>query len=338
MDIAIRVEDLRKSYTRRRRGEGFLGGLKAYFSVKPETIVAVDGPSFEIRRGESVGLIGENGAGKSTTVKMLTGILVPTSGKVETLGLAPFRERRRLAMNIGVVFGQKPQLLWDIPAGESFKLLKAMYQIPDEVYRYTYGEAVERLELGELLKTPVRMLSLGQRMRCDLAAALLHAPLVAFLDEPTIGLDVLVKERVRDFLREMRRRFGTTILLTTHDLKDITTTCDRLLVLDRGTLLYDGHLPGFLARYGGDRTLNASLSREPDPESRLALEREVQELGGRVVWEGARSVRVDGSGAGMAPRLTAALLRHLSIEDLSLHAAEIDQVVAKLYQKGSRTP
>jgi ABC-2 type transport system ATP-binding protein len=332
MNTAIEVEALTKIYTRRHREPGFWRGLRSYFSLRLDEFRAVHDLRFTIERGESVGLIGENGAGKSTTVKMLTGILVPTRGRVTTLGLEPWRERRQLALNIGVVFGQKPQLLWDIPAGESFKLLKAMYRIPAETYRYTYDEAVERLELGPLLKTPVRLLSLGQRMRCDLAAALLHAPAVAFLDEPTIGLDVLVKERVRELLRDMRQRFGTTILLTTHDLKDISTSCERLIVLDRGELLYDGDLDGFRARFARERSVVAELEATPDAADVAALERDLAEHGARPNWETPRRVRVECAHASVAPKITGTLLQRLKVQDLNLQGADIDAVVTQLYR------
>jgi len=335
MDAAIEVEALSKTYTRRKRKDGFWAGLRAYFSTETEALTAVRDVHFVIHRGESVGFIGENGAGKSTTVKMLTGILVPTSGEVRTLGLHPWKERRRLALNIGVVFGQKPQLLWDIPAGESFKLLKTMYRIPDEIYRYTYSEAVERLELTELLKTPVRLLSLGQRMRCDLAASLLHAPKVAFLDEPTIGLDVLVKERVREHLVEMRRRFGTTVLLTTHDLKDISATCERLIVLDKGSVLYDGGLGGFEERFAAERTLFVDLASAPTDDAKQALGRELDLEGARLTWESPRRLRVDCRPAS-APRVTAAVLNRLEVSDLALKGAEIDALVTELYRSTPR--
>ncbi|HEY4156563.1 MAG TPA: ATP-binding cassette domain-containing protein [Polyangiaceae bacterium] len=337
MSPAIVVEGLSKTYYRRKRAAGVLAGLRAYFSVAQEEVHAVRELDFRIEAGESVGLIGENGAGKSSVVKMLTGILVPSRGEARTLGLNPWRERRRLARNIGVVFGQKPQLLWDIPAGESFKLLKGMYAIPDDVYRYTYGEAVERLELAELLKTPVRLLSLGQRMRCDLAAALLHAPLVAFLDEPTIGLDVLVKERVREFLREIRRRFGTTLLLTTHDLKDITATCDRLIVLDKGRRLYDGDLRGFQDKFASERSLLAELSDAPSTERRGELERVLAGHAARTTWESPLRVRVDFPNNGVTPRVTGLLLEHLSVQDLALQGTELDTIVAQLYKQASAT-
>ncbi|HXL72551.1 MAG TPA: ATP-binding cassette domain-containing protein, partial [bacterium] len=211
MENALHVENLAKSYKRRIRKPGLLGAFRSMFSAKTEEFNAVKGISFSIKRGEKVGLIGENGAGKSTTLKMLTGIIVPTGGQLEVLGLVPWQKRRQLALNIGVVFGQRPQLLWDIPVRETFRLLKAMYHIPDEIFEITYPEAVKRLDLEPLLSTPVRLLSLGQRMRCDLAASLLHAPAVAFLDEPTIGLDLTVKEQVREYIRDMQNRFGTTL-------------------------------------------------------------------------------------------------------------------------------
>ena len=334
MDTAIFTEQLGKAYTRRKRKEGFWAGLRAYFSLETEVVSAVSELSFRIERGESVGLIGENGAGKSTTVKMLTGILVPTAGRVETLGVVPHADRRRLSQSIGVVFGQKPQILWDIPARDSFQLLKAMYRVPDEVYRFTYTEAVERLELGEFLDTPVRLLSLGQRMRCDLAASLLHAPAIAFLDEPTIGLDVLVKERVREHLIEMRRRFGTTIVLTTHDLKDISATCDRLLVLDRGRLLYDGSRSGFEERYAEGRTLLVSLDGSVDPGARERLEQELTGEDLELDWSTPRRLRVQCARSASAPRVTASVLRHLSVADLAVQGAELDAIVTRLYRNG----
>jgi ABC-2 type transport system ATP-binding protein len=298
-----------------------------------DAVPAVTDLDLVIRRGESVGLIGENGAGKSTTVKMLTGILVPTAGTISTLGFNPWKQRRQLAINMGVVFGQKPQLLWDIPARESFRLLQAMYAIPNDVYRFTFGEAVERLELEDFLDTPVRLLSLGQRMRCDLAAALLHAPAVAFLDEPTIGLDILVKERVREHLIEMRRRFGTTIILTTHDLKDISATCERLVVLDQGKLLYDGSLPGFEERFAAERTLVADLESDPPSQARRDLEADLVGEGAKPNWETPRRLRVECSRRGSAPKITGAVLKHLSVRDIAVEGVGIDALVARLYRQ-----
>jgi ABC-2 type transport system ATP-binding protein len=338
MQTAIHLQNLHKSYARRRRAEGRWRQFASYFSPARELITALDGLSFVIGRGEAVGLIGENGAGKSTAVKILTGILSPTSGRAQTLGLDPFRQRRELALNIGVVFGQKPQLLWDIPAGESFKLLKVMYRIPDEVYRYTYGEAVERLELSKLLTTPVRLLSLGQRMRCDLAASLLHAPLVAFLDEPTIGLDVLIKERVREHIMEMRRRFGTTVLLTTHDLKDISATCERVIVLDDGKLLYDGSLSGFESTFGGERIIVADLTCAATGGAAERLARDLARHEAVIGWESPVRVRVECKRAENAPRVTQLLLEGLSVRDISLRGPDIDSLVTRIYRTGTAAP
>ena len=249
------------------------------------------------------------------------------------MGHTPWKERRKLARQIGVVFGQRPQLLWDIPVRETFTLLKAMYRVPDAVYAITYAQAVERLELGPLLHVPVRQLSLGQRMRCDLAAALLHAPAIAFLDEPTIGLDVSVKEQVREFMREMQRRFGTTLLVTTHDLRDITETCERILLLDRGTLLFDGSLRDFERRFARTRRIVAELER-PVP---AALVREVSEelvrRGGRLQQSAPHRLTVEYEGEGLAPALTQLLLSRLDVADILLEKADIESIVAGIYRR-----
>ena len=337
MQYAIEVKNLGKIYHRRKRGKGFIQGIKSYFSPSMESFEAVKNLSFKIKRGESVGFIGENGAGKSTTIKMLTGILTPSSGEVFTLGHNPWQNRRQVAMNIGVVFGQKPQILWDIPAGESFKLLKSLYNIPDSVYDFTYKEAVARLELEELLKTPVRLLSLGQRMRCDLAASLIHAPAVAFLDEPTIGMDILVKERVREFILELRNKFGTTILLTTHDLKDISSTSERLLVLDKGRLLYDGSLKGFEKRFARERSIDAELASQPIKRLQNAVEKELKALNAKAQWEEGLRLKVICRKPGTAPKITGILLKRLQVLDLTLHGADIDSIVTKLYRKKEET-
>jgi len=328
----LRARCLSRTYSKRVRGSGFLGTLRAYFSNAMQTVPAVQDVSFAIEQGEAVGLIGENGAGKSTLIKMLTGILAPSSGEVETLGVVPAADRRRLSMSIGAVFGQKPQLLWDIPTGESFKLLKAMYHIPDSVYRHTFHETVERLSLGRLLDTPVRQLSLGQRMRCDLAAALLHAPRIAFLDEPTIGLDVAVKEDVRQYLRDMRQRFGTTIVLTTHDLKDITAACERVLVLDRGQLKYDGSLSGFVYEFSMERTVLVEVGHAPSEATGAAFAAELAPLGVTLDWQAAQRLRIVCPNPAFVPMVTSTALRHLQITDLTLQAPDIDSIVARMYR------
>ncbi len=227
-NIAIEVKGLRKEFKVSSSGKGFLGKLQALFHRGHKIITAVNDIDFKIRRGEFVGYVGENGAGKSTTIKMLTGILVPTSGTAEVNGIVPYKDRKKNAAKIGVVFGQRTQLWWDLPVRESFDLLRVIFRVSRSDFDRQMAKLDEALGLSPLLEMPVRKLSLGQRMRCDIAASLIHNPPVLFLDEPTIGLDVLAKQSVRNFLSEINRTEGTTIILTTHDMNDIEQLCKRL--------------------------------------------------------------------------------------------------------------
>src|SRR5579859_1898509 len=236
----ICARDLRKTFRVARRRGGLLGSLRSLLGTQVHEVHAVDGISLAIGRGEMVACLGPNGAGKSTTIKMLTGILVPSSGEAEVLGMDPHRQRRAVAQRIGVVFGQRTQLWWDLPLRDSFDLLRHIYRIPRKRFTHNLQEFTDLLQLDEFIDTPVRQLSLGQRMRGDLAAALLHDPEVLYLDEPTIGLDVVAKHRVRAFLRELNQQRGVTVLLTTHDTADVERLCSRLLIIDHGRLLYDG--------------------------------------------------------------------------------------------------
>ncbi len=255
MPAVIQVRNLVKEFRTFERREGLLGGIRNLFAREYRTVRAVDRISFEIQSGEMCGYIGPNGAGKSTTIKMLTGILVPTSGSIQANGFSPWRERTRYAHTIGVVFGQRTQLWWDIAVIESFKLLKKIYRVSDADYAARMKEFDEVLELGRYLHTPVRKLSLGERMRCDVAASLIHNPPVLFLDEPTIGLDIVAKENIRAFLKLVNRRSGTTVLLTTHDLSDIEELCSRLLIIDHGRLLFDGPLAELKRRLWRESTV-----------------------------------------------------------------------------------
>ena len=248
MKPIIEVQDLAKEFRSFRRREGVWGAVQNLFVRDRITVSAVDRVNFTIAPGEVVGYIGANGAGKSTTVKMLTGILVPTSGHIVANGFVPWRDRRRYTKHIGVVFGQRTQLWWDIAVVESFKLLKEIYEVSDADYQRRLGIFSEILNLKDYLNTPVRKLSLGERMRCDIAASLLHNPPVLFLDEPTIGLDVVAKDRIRVFLKEVNRQERTTVLLTTHDLSDIEELCSRIIVIDKGKILFDGALRQMKAR------------------------------------------------------------------------------------------
>ncbi|WP_018549651.1 ABC transporter ATP-binding protein [Streptomyces sp. LaPpAH-108] len=283
---------------------------------------AVDSLSFTVARGEMVGYIGPNGAGKSTTIKMLTGILTPSAGRLRVAGIDPSRERTRLAHRIGVVFGQRTTLWWDLPLIDSYRLAHRMYRVPDARYRENLERCVELLELEDLLDVPVRQLSLGQRMRGDIAAALLHDPEVLYLDEPTIGLDVVSKAKVRGFLKELNTERGTTVLLTTHDLQDIEQLCSRVMVIDHGRLMYDGPLAGLHEAADGERTLVVDLERELPP---------VEVPAARVIRvEGPRQWLAFPAGQSAAP-LVAHLAAVYPLVDLSVREPDIESVIAKMY-------
>ncbi|WP_309062969.1 ATP-binding cassette domain-containing protein [Streptomyces sp.] len=284
---------------------------------------AVDSLSFTVARGEMVGYIGPNGAGKSTTIKMLTGILTPSGGRLRVAGIDPSRERTRLAHRIGVVFGQRTTLWWDLPLIDSYRLVHRMYRIPDARYRENLDRMVELLGLGELLDVPVRQLSLGQRMRGDIAAALLHDPQVLYLDEPTIGLDVVSKTRVREFLRELNAERATTVLLTTHDLQDIEQLCSRVMVIDHGRLMYDGPLAGLHEAGESERTLVVDLERELPPIDAPAPARVV-----RV--EGPRQWLAFPASQSAAP-LVARIAADHPLVDLSVREPDIEAVIARMY-------
>ena len=316
----IEVHDLERTFDVRRRVEGRRRRVR-------EQVVAVHDLSFSVEAGEMVGYIGPNGAGKSTTVKMLTGILVPTGGRVRVDGLDPSRDRVELARRIGVVFGQRSTLWWDLPLRDSFELLQKMYRIPRARYRENLERFVELLDLSTQLDTPVRQLSLGQRMRGDITAALLHDPEVLYLDEPTIGLDVVSKGRLREFLRSLNAERNTTLMLTTHDLQDIEALCERVIVIDHGTSVYDGTLSGLHVRGGSTRTLVVDLVDEAPA----------------MVVPGAEVRRVEGprqwlsfpSEASAAP-IVAAVAASYDVADLSIQEPDIEEVIRELYVRGSR--
>ena len=256
----ITVEHLSKNFKVHKRRKGFWGSLGSTVSREHDIIKAVDNVNFTLERGELVGYIGANGAGKSTTIKMLTGILVPTSGHIDVMGLTPYLHRKENARRIGVVFGQRTQLWWDLPVIDSFELLKHIYEIPEKLYKQNLEFFSDLLQLHPYLSTPVRKLSLGQRMRCDLTAALLHNPEILYLDEPTIGLDVVAKEQVRQFLKQINAERKVTVILTTHDLNDVEQVCQRLIIIDSGKIIYDGGIDALKKQYGKTRMLIVDLA------------------------------------------------------------------------------
>src|SRR5579859_4885314 len=290
MEVMIEVEQLCKTFRVARRRPGLLGGIRSVVDPEVRVVEAVRELSLAVERGEMIGLVGPNGAGKSTTIKMLTGILVPSSGEMCVAGLNPLRQRRELARRIGVVFGQRTQLWWDLPLIDSLRLLRHLYRVPEARHAATLTQLRAMLELDEFIQTPVRQLSLGQRMRGDLAAALLHEPELLYLDEPTIGLDVVAKARIREFLLSINAEQGVTVLLTTHDMDDVETLCPRMVIIDHGRKLYDGTVSNIRERFGGERTLIAVLdtaelvSLPHDAQGQLLLE---------DLPEGVRQVRAE---------------------------------------------
>ncbi len=309
----IEVEQLSKQFVVRR----------GRFRRERIVVSAVDGITFRVDRGELLGYLGPNGAGKSTTIKMLTGILVPSAGRVSVAGLDPSRRRIELARRIGAMFGQRVQLWWDLPLQDSFELLRHIYRVPADRYRQNLARFREVLELDPFISTPVRQLSLGQRIRGELTAAMLHDPELLFLDEPTIGLDVVAKQRVRDFLVEINRERGVTVLLTTHDLGDIERLCRRLLVIDHGRLIWDGGIPALKERFGAERLLVVDLERPAPP---LQIEGAVVEkVEGPRQW-----LRFRGSAAELTSRVAAAE----RLVDLQITEPDIEEIVRRIYGAG----
>ena len=251
----ISVQNLSKTFKKPIRDEGLKGMIKALFSRKYDEVKAVDDISFDIEQGEIVGYIGANGAGKSTTIKMMCGILYPTSGSVIVNGMGFEKDRQKINKEMGVVFGQKTQLWWDIPLIETFKILKSIYEVPDDEYNERFEYLCELLDMKPFLTQTVRSLSLGQRMRADFAAALIHSPKIVYLDEPTIGLDVLVKDKIRSAIKELNKKYNITVILTTHDMKDIEELCNRIIIIDKGKIHYDGSLANIKYRFGNTKTI-----------------------------------------------------------------------------------
>ncbi|WP_127588109.1 ABC transporter ATP-binding protein [Paenibacillus koleovorans] len=333
MKPAIQVDKLRKQFRVPKSRGGLKGAFRDLFTREYSEITAVKDISFTIPRGEICGYIGENGAGKSTTIKMLTGILVPTAGEIEVNGFVPHKERETFVRSIGVVFGQRSQLWWDIGVIESFQLLRKVYRVSEEDYRERLDELVERLQLQELLNRPVRKLSLGQRMRCELAASLLHNPDIVFLDEPTIGLDIVVKTEIREFLKSMNQRYGTTILLTTHDLQDIEALCSRVIMLDDGKIIYDGGLDRLKTTWGTGKEIVLQLN-EAVPIERL---RELT-VGLEAEWtkdnDYTATARIPLDKANVSEVL-ARVVSAIDIRDIQIHEPNTDDIVREIYKTGS---
>ncbi|ANW99938.1 ABC transporter [Thermoclostridium stercorarium subsp. thermolacticum DSM 2910] len=321
--MMIHVSELKKTFVSYERGSSFTEALLSLFVRKKKIVEAVKGISFDIEEGELVGFLGPNGAGKSTTIKILTGILHPTSGTVNVMGFTPWKERKKYVRHIGAVFGQKSQLLWDIPPLDAFYLNQAIYRIPDDEFKKTVDEMVEMLDLKDLVKKPTRQLSLGERMKCEFIMAMLHKPPIIFLDEPTIGLDVIAKEKIRDFIREQNKK-GTTFILTTHDLEDVERLAKRVIVINHGEIVFDGSMDKLKKHLGEKRTL------------RIATWEKINLAGGDGIdirkrpseWD--VEVELDLSKINLNEFIQQ-INEKSKIRDMSIEGPELEEIIKKLY-------
>ena len=325
MDEIIHVRELSKNFRVMERQPGWKGAFQNLFNPQYRQIQAVRSVSFGLKEGEMVGYLGPNGAGKSTTLKVLTGLLVPTSGEVLVDGRIPWKDRTVYVSRIGAVFGQRTTLWWDLPVIDSLEVMQAMYRIPPERFRSNLRQFSQLLQLHEFINTPVRSLSLGQRMRADLCAALLHEPKLVFLDEPTIGLDVVAKERIREFILYINQQRGTTIILTTHDLSDVEKLCERVMILDKGQLLYDGSLESLTARFEGERMLMVVFAEEYadiEVDGARLLEKNGREALYAFDWRNLSSSELLGR-----------LLGKFKVADLEVRRPELEQTIRRIYEE-----
>jgi ABC-2 type transport system ATP-binding protein len=328
---AIVVEGLSKTFHVAKKQPGLAGSIRALFSREYNDVRAVDDVSFTIACGELIGFLGPNGAGKTTTLKVLAGLLHPSAGYVRVLGHEPFRRERPFQRRIALVLGQKNQLWWDLPAYESFVLNREIYRIPRPQFDSTLEELVALLDLGSLIHTPVRRLSLGERMKCELAGALLHRPALLFLDEPTIGLDVVMQQRIREFIGEYNRRHGATVILTSHYMQDVTTLCKRVIVINQGRLVFDGALDDLVRRHADYKVFTVDLARPVATEH----VNEIREIG-EVIGVDANVVTLRIPRHQVADR-AAALLARFDVLDLAIQDPEVEDVVRRVYAE-ARTP
>lgn len=325
----IEVKNLCKTFKKPVRGEGLKGMIKTLFSRKYIPIEAVKDVSFSIKQGEIVGYIGANGAGKSTTIKMMCGILHPTSGEVVVNNMKFDKNRKEINKEMGVVFGQKTQLWWDIPLIETFKILKVIYDVPEDVFKERFDYLSDLLDLNSFMTQSVRSLSLGQRMRADFAAALIHCPKIVYLDEPTIGLDVLVKDKIRKAIKELNKKYNITVILTTHDMKDIEELCNRIIIIDKGSILYDGSLKDIKYKFGNTKTIvipsNVDISALLEKYPSIQLEEMEDKVALKFSLE---EINIDD--------VLLELINTYHIEDLKINDISIEDITKNLYEKNEK--
>ena len=330
----IYVNDLRKEFKKTIKEPGLKGSVKALFKPNNEIIKAVDGISFHVGKGEMLGFIGPNGAGKSTVIKMLTGILTPTSGTCEINGFIPQENRQKYVKEIGVVFGQRTQLWWDLALRETYSVLKEIYNVPDNEFKKRMAFLNEVLELDDFISSPVRTLSLGQRMRADIAASLLHNPKVLFLDEPTIGLDVVVKDNIRNAIQKINAEEGTTVILTTHDLADIEMLCNRIVMIDKGKMVFDGQISDLKHEFGQMRDLCFELNFADDiSKLNYVTDLKLEDDDLKIKNEGAAvSVRFDSDAVSVENMLSYTLSK-VHVKDINLKDADIEEIICRIYRQ-----
>ena len=330
----IYVNNLKKDFKKAIKEPGLKGSVKALFSPKYEIVKAVDDITFHVPKGEILGFIGPNGAGKSTVIKMLTGILTPTSGTCEINGFIPQKNRQKYVKEIGVVFGQRTQLWWDLALRETYSVLKEIYEVPDKEFNSRMAFLNEVLELDDFIGSPVRTLSLGQRMRADIAASLLHNPKVLFLDEPTIGLDVVVKDNIRNAIQKINAEEGTTVILTTHDLADIELLCNRIVMIDKGKKVFDGQISALKQEFGQMRELNFELERVSDI-AKLDYGKDLSLVGDdiEVNSDGAKATVKFNSDKVTVEQMLSYTLSKVHVKDINLKDADIEEIIRRLYRQ-----
>jgi len=319
----ISVKDLKKYYQVHQKEPGLRGGVKSFFNRKYFDVKAVDGISFEIEEGELVGFIGPNGAGKTTTLKVLAGLLYPTGGNVQVLGSEPFKREKQFQINISLVMGQKNQLWWDLPAWDSFILNKEIYEIGEQKFKDAVKKLSEMLEVEDILTTPVRKLSLGQRMKCELIAALLHSPKVLFLDEPTIGLDVVAQQSMRDFIKEYNKEFHATIILTSHYMADVKELCQRVIIIDQGRIIYDGLLDKIINKFAPYKVMKVDFEKKVE-EGILKKFGTIEKYLGNFV-----EVRIK---KGEVPATATKLLSEFDVADLTIEDPPIEDIIREIFE------
>ena len=323
--IAIETRELRKTYVANKKAPGIAGGIKSLFSREKSFVEAVRGVNLRIEEGEMVGFLGPNGAGKTTTLKMLSGILYPTSGVASVLGFTPSARHPEMLRNISLVMGNKMQLWWDLPAWDSFIVLKEMYEVEEPKFRRRVDHLIEALQLSDKVNTQVRKLSLGERMKCELVAALLHSPKIVFLDEPTIGLDVVSQKRIRDFLNTLHQEDNCTLLLTSHYMQDVQELCDRVVVIDHGTVIFEGTLDHLTQRFSDVRRIRLTFSQRVNPEDLLRFGKLIGDVEDSAVIEVPRQDTASS---------TAAMLQFLPVSDVSIEQVDIEEVIRSLFTEG----